>query len=143
MVSWITAASLVVSALLLLHIFMWIACWCAMSTRFRFTGLDTKTNIRLMARTLMLAIYRNAYTSNGSDYDVLVEMIAAFFLFGYTAGKHGQPESGLEPYVRRYKATRNFHDQLVRLTRSAYHIGKELNDTMQHSGQCLSRNRRA
>lgn len=125
MVNWPIVFSALLSVFLLLHLFMCVACWCAMYHRFRYTDMEHKRHVRIMTRALVALMYRNAYTSNGTDYDVLVEMVAGFYLFGYTAGSKAMPPEGLNPYVRQHKVLRPFYKQIIHLTQNAYRVGEE------------------
>ena len=123
-----TSAMVILSIVLTLHLILLLGCWCAMKNRFRHTDFDTYPHIPVLTWHLFQAIYINELRGVTDNRDHLVEMVAGFYLYGFSSGKKNivvYPHM-FNRYVGKHKSTQPFHSLLVRLLKSAHRNGLEV-----------------
>jgi hypothetical protein len=102
-----------------------------MYTRFRNTGFERHHHVLPMALALVRALYHNSVHNITSNNDDLVEMIAGFYLYGYTNGQLAfrtnteTRDSEFVAYARRCEGRSfRFRPVLVWLMKQAYAKGR-------------------
>lgn len=123
----INAVWIVIAAIILVQLFLFVACWCAMRNRFHRTEFDRTDIVVPCAAFLFYAHWQKILSNIDGTYDELTELVAGFFTYGYTTGaadkKRGM-ERNIEPYAKRYANARPFLPMVTQLLRFSYNKGQ-------------------
>lgn len=127
----ITAAVTGIILLILVWAIIFFGCYSAMYMRFQNTGFEKHQHLIPMALALMRAVYLNSVHGVTEDNDDLVEMVAGFYLYGYTNGQAAfrtgteTRESEFVAYARRCEGrSYHFRSTLVWLMKRSYAKGR-------------------